>query len=145
MGPGVRVLMHPLCHHTLYFIQCVKDFRIQPFMSKRPIEAFVAAVLPGTARMDTDRLDMDYRVSYLCWTYPCALNNPGLPSKCSCPTQGPPQSFLPAGSPKILHNLKPHVVVQLAPPVITLVTDPRTVAGLLCPHVLTDPDLDGSQ
>ena len=34
-------------------------------MSKRAIEAFVVPVLPGTARMDTDRLDMDFSQSFL--------------------------------------------------------------------------------
>ena len=33
MGPDVRVLMHPLRNYTLGFIQCVKDFCIQPFLS----------------------------------------------------------------------------------------------------------------
>ena len=68
MGPGVRVLMHPVCDHNLYFIQCVKDFRVQPFLSTRPIEAFVAGVLPGTAWMDTDRLAMDFSQSFVQYT-----------------------------------------------------------------------------
>ena len=39
----------------------------------------------------------------------------------------------------------PHAAIQLAPPVITLVTDPKTAAGLLRTHASTDLDLDRSQ
>ena len=39
----------------------------------------------------------------------------------------------------------PHAAIQLAPPVITLVTDSKAPAGLLRTHATTDLDLDGSQ
>lgn len=40
-------------------------------MSKRPIEPFVTGVLPGTAGMDIDRLDMDCTQSFVQLHRPC--------------------------------------------------------------------------
>ena len=51
--------MHPLCDPSLYFIQCVKDFRVQPFLSTCVIEAIVAGVIPGTARMATEGFNLN--------------------------------------------------------------------------------------
>ena len=65
MGPDVVILVDPVCDHGLCFGQCVKGFRIQPFLSVCAVEAFVTAVLPGTARMDMDRLDMDFSQSFV--------------------------------------------------------------------------------
>ena len=76
---------------------------------------------------------------------PCTLNHPGLPLKYFYPAQDPIRSFLTAGSPKVLHDFKTHTAVQLAPSVITLVTDAEATAGFLRSHAPTDLDLDRPQ
>ena len=45
--------------------EAVEDFAIEEFVAKRPIEAFVVAILPWRTWRDVERLDADLRELFL--------------------------------------------------------------------------------
>jgi len=51
------VALSRLLDHHACFGQARKDLRVQALLSERAVEAFVAAVLPGTTGIDRSKLD----------------------------------------------------------------------------------------
>ena len=51
------VALSLLLDHHACFGQARKDLRVQALLSERAVEAFVAAVLPGTIGIDRSKLD----------------------------------------------------------------------------------------
>jgi hypothetical protein len=49
-------VVSPSFHHDLCFLEGVEDFAVERFVAQLAIEAFAIAVLPGTARLDVERL-----------------------------------------------------------------------------------------
>ena len=58
MGARHVVVTSPLFDQDRGFLQRVENLRIQQFVPKLAVEAFAVAVLPGTARLDEQRVDI---------------------------------------------------------------------------------------
>ena len=58
MGTMSVVVPSPLLDQDFGFPQCVEDLRIQELIAELAVEAFAVAVLPGTAGLDEQRVDI---------------------------------------------------------------------------------------
>jgi hypothetical protein len=60
--------------------EAVEDLAVEQFIAKRPVEAFVVAILPGRCRRDVERLHADVRQPFLdcCRVKFAAISGPDI-------------------------------------------------------------------
>ena len=60
-----KVVPPPGCYQHFWLVEALEDLAVEQFIAKRPVEAFVVAILPGRYRSDLKRLHADVRQPFL--------------------------------------------------------------------------------